>query len=396
MPMSSTGEKKDKGPDHQEAAPTVSYGDSIVGLGGKIGPYKLLSILGEGGFAIVYLAEQQGAVKRRVALKVIKPGMDTKQVIARFEAERQAVAFLNHPNVAKVYEAGATEGGRAYFAMEHVQGVPITEYCDRHKLSVRERLQLFQQVCRGIHHAHLKGIIHRDVKPSNILVATADEVPLAKIIDFGVAKATNQRLTEKTLYTELGRAVGTPGYMSPEQAELTAEDVDSRTDIYSLGVLLYELLVGELPLDWEPLRKAGFDEIVRRIREEGPPTPSTRWRRLNLERTSKLASQRRTNPSALGHMLRGELDWITMKALEKERERRYHVASEFAADIARYLNNEPVLAGPPSNWYVFKKMLRRYRSQVAVASAFVLVLFVAVFSIIHTLYRARNQALERA
>ncbi|MHC4626231.1 MAG: protein kinase domain-containing protein [Planctomycetota bacterium] len=376
--------------------PTASWGESGLGLGACVGPFKLLSILGEGAFGIVYLAEQSQPVRRRVALKVIKPGMDTKEVIARFEAERQAVALLNHANVAKVYEAGATEGGRAYFAMEHVQGVPITEYCDRHKLSVKERLGLFQQVCRGIHHAHLKGIIHRDLKPSNILVAAAGEGPLAKVIDFGVAKATNQRLTEKTLYTEVGRAIGTPGYMSPEQAELTAEDVDSRTDIYSLGVLLYELLTGELPLDSESLRKAGFDEIVRRIREEEPPTPSTRLRRLNLERTAKLASQRRTNPSALGHTLRGDLDWITMKALEKERERRYHAASELAADIARYLKDEPVLAGPPSNWYVLKKMLWRHRSQVAVAGAFVLVLVVAVCAIMYTLYQARNQALDRA
>jgi serine/threonine protein kinase len=376
--------------------PTASYGQSGLGIGASVGPFKLLSILGEGAFGIVYLAEQSQPVKRLAALKVIKPGMDTRQVVARFEAERQALALLNHPNVAKVYEAGTTDGGRAYFAMERVQGVPITEYCDRHKLSVKEHLGLFQQVCRGIHHAHLKGIIHRDLKPSNILVAAADEGPLVKVIDFGVAKATNQRLTEKTLYTEVGRAIGTPGYMSPEQADLTAEDVDSRTDIYSLGVLLYELLTGELPLDSESLRKAGFDEIVRRIREEDPPTPSTRLRRLNLERTSKLAAQRRTDPSALGHTLRGDLDWITMKALEKERERRYHAASELAADIARYLNNEPVLAGPPSNWYVLKKMLQRHRRQVAVACAFVLVLIVAVCSIMYTLYRARNQALDRA
>ena len=374
--------------------PTASYGQSGLGLGACVGPFKLLSILGEGAFGIVYLAEQSQPVRRLVALKVIKPGMDTRQVVARFEAERQALALLNHPNVAKVYEAGTTEGGRAYFAMEHVQGVPITEYCDRHKLSVKERLGLFQQVCRGIHHAHLKGIIHRDLKPSNILVAAADEGPLVKVIDFGVAKATNQRLTEKTLYTEVGRAIGTPGYMSPEQADLTAEDVDSRTDIYSLGVLLYELLTGELPLDSESLRKAGFDEIVRRIREEEPPTPSTRLRRLNLEKTSKLASQRRTNPVTLGHTLRGDLDWITMKALEKERERRYHAASELAADIARYLNNEPVLAGPPSNWYVLKKMLQRHRTQVTVAGASVLVLIVAVCSIMYTLYQARNQALH--
>ena len=288
------GNVAEQGKDHGGAFPTRSLPDSPQELGTEIGRYKLLSVLGEGGFGIVYLAEQKEPVKRKVALKIVKPGMDSKQVIARFEAERQALALLDHPNIAKVHDAGATEQERPYFVMEYVKGTPITEYCDRHKLNVEERLGLFIQVCEAIQHAHQKGIIHRDIKPSNILLFQQDEKAVVKVIDFGVAKAIHQPLTERTLFTEQGQLIGTPEYMSPEQAELTKEDIDTRSDIYSLGVLLYELLTGSLPFDPEILKKVAFDEILRVIRDEEPPRPSTRLLSLGEEAT-KVAASRRTD-----------------------------------------------------------------------------------------------------
>jgi serine/threonine protein kinase/formylglycine-generating enzyme required for sulfatase activity len=340
----------------------------------RIGPYKLLEIVGKGGMGVVYLAERTGDIRKRVALKAIKLGMDSKEVLARFEAERQALALMSHPNVAQVHDAGTAEDGRPYFVMEYVPGLPITEYCDRHKLGLRERIELFLQVCRGVEHAHHRGVVHRDIKPSNILVAMTDDAPVAKIIDFGVAKATNQRLTERTIYTEIGRTVGTPQYMSPEQAELTGEEVDHRTDVYSLGAVLYELLVGELPIEWEGLRRAALDEVLRRVREDEPTPPSVRWSRLNLERTSDLAQKRRTSPAALRQELRGDLDWVVMKALEKERQRRYSTVAALMEDLKRYLSGEAVLARPPSVLYRARKYVRRHRTPVFAAGAVVLAL----------------------
>ena len=322
----------------------------------------------------VYLAEQQ-TPHRRVALKVIKAGMDTRQVVARFEAERQALAMMDHPNIAMVFEAGETAAGRPYFAMEYVSGVPITDYCDRHQLRTRERLALFLQVCAAIHHAHQKGVIHRDIKPSNVLVTVAEGGPVPKVIDFGVAKATNQRLTEKTIFTQFGLLVGTPEYMSPEQAEMTGLDVDTTTDIYAMGVLLYELLVGALPFDSARLRQAGYAEIQRIIREEEPAKPSTRLSSLGATGRD-VARRRHTDPASLARELRGDLDWITLKALEKDRTRRYASASEFAADLRRHLADEPVVARPASVLYRTRKFVRRHQGGVA-AGIVALLLLVA-------------------
>jgi serine/threonine protein kinase len=342
----------------------------------RIGPYRILEMIGKGGMGEVYHAKQEKPVRRKVALKIIKRGMDTDQVIARFEAERQALAMMNHPNVAKVFDAGATERGRPYFAMEYVQGVPITEFCDRHRLTTKERLELFMQVCEGVQHAHQNAIIHRDIKPSNVLVTVQNGRRVAKIIDFGVAKATAQRLTERTLFTELGQLIGTPEYMSPEQAEMTAENVDTRTDVYSLGVLLYELMVGALPFDSRELRQAGFDEIRRKIREEEPSKPSTRIGTLGDVATDS-ARHRRTDPASLARQLRGDLDWITMKALEKDRTRRHGSPNELAADIQHHLKHEPVSAGPPSAAYRMGKFVRRHRVGVT-SSMVVLVALIGV------------------
>ncbi len=305
--------------------------------GDRIGRYKLLQKIGEGGAGVVYMAEQEEPVRRRVALKVIKLGMDTKTVIARFEAERQALAMMDHPNIAKVLDAGATEAGRPFFVMELVRGIKITQYCDENKLSTNARLSLFTQVCQAIQHAHQKGVIHRDVKPSNILVTLHDGRPVPKVIDFGIVKATEHRLTEKTLFTEFTTFIGTPAYMSPEQAEMSGLDIDTRSDIYSLGVLLYELLTGKTPFDPEKLLKAGLDECRRTIREQEPPRPSTRLSGLIGMELTTTAQQRHTEPPRLIHQLSGDLDWIVMKCLEKDRTRRYATANALAEEIQRYL-----------------------------------------------------------
>ena len=326
----------------------------------SIGPYKLLQRIGEGGFGVVYMAEQTNPVRRRVALKIIKPGMDSKQVIARFEAERQALAMMEHPNIARVLDAGTTATRQPYFVMELVRGVPITEYCDANNLGPTERLELFADVCNAVQHAHQKGIIHRDIKPSNVLVTLHDDRPVPKVIDFGVAKATNMRLTEKTLFTEFRQVIGTPAYMSPEQAGISGLDVDTRSDIYSLGVLLYELLTGTQPFEPGTLSGAAYDEILRFIREVEPPKPSTRVSTLG-ESITEIAKHRGIKPDDLGRTMRGDLDWIVMKALEKDRTRRYESAAELARDIGRHLADDPVLAGPPSTWYRLQKLVRRNR-----------------------------------
>ena len=346
---------------------TTRAAESEPGATRQFGPYRLLQKVGEGGMGEVYLAEQDRPIRRRVALKIIKHGMDTRRVVARFEAERQALALMDHANVAKVFDAGETPRGRPYFAMEYVKGVPITEHCDRQRLTTRERLELFTQVCEGVQHAHQKGIIHRDIKPSNVLVQVEEARRVPKIIDFGVAKAIQQRLTERTLYTEQGRLIGTPEYMSPEQAEMTNDDIDTRTDVYSLGVLLYQLLVGALPFDPRELRQAGFDEIRRRIREEEPSKPSARVSTLG-DASTESAGRRRTDPSSLERQLRGDLDWITMKSLEKDRVRRYGSPNELAADINRYLQDEPVMASPPSATYRMGKFVRRHKVGVTFAA----------------------------
>ena len=333
-----------------------------------IGPYKLLEQIGEGGFGVVFMAEQQRPVRRRVALKVIKPGMDTRQVIARFEAERQALALMDHPNIARVLDAGATESGRPYFVMELVRGIPLSEFCDQNRLTVGERLELFITVCHAVQHAHQKGIIHRDIKPNNVLVTLHDGTPVAKVIDFGVAKATGQQLTEKTLFTSFAQMIGTPLYMSPEQAEMSGLDVDTRSDIYSLGVVLYELLTGTTPFEQERMRTAGYDEVRRIIREEEPAKPSARISTLNRAATT-VSANRKSDPSRLSQLFRGELDWIVMKALEKDRNRRYETAAAFAADVQRYLDDEAVEACPPSARYRFRKFARRNKAAFLTGAA---------------------------
>lgn len=338
-------------------------------LGERVGRYKLLQKIGEGGCGVVYMAEQEEPVRRRVALKVIKRGMDSRQVIARFEAERQALAMMDHPNIARVLDAGETDGGQPFFVMELVKGLPITDYCDREKLSPDERLKLFIQVCHAIQHAHQKGIIHRDIKPSNVLVAFQDGTPVPKVIDFGIAKAVEVKLTEKTLFTALEQFVGTPAYMSPEQAEMSSIDIDTRSDIYSLGVLLYELLTGTTPFDTHELLAAGIHEIRRKIREDEPPKPSARLSTLQNADLAAAAVRRATDAPKLISALRGDLDWIVMKALDKQRGRRYETANGLAQDVRRYLNNEPVTARPPSALYQFQKLAHRHKTMFAAVSA---------------------------
>jgi non-specific serine/threonine protein kinase/serine/threonine-protein kinase len=376
--------------DDPEAATTRSRATSL-NSSETIGPYRLLQKIGEGGMGEVWLAKQTEPIHRQVGLKVIKAGLDTKQVVARFEAERQALAMMDHPSIAKVFDAGATSRGLPYFAMEYVKGEPITTYCDRLRLGTPERLELFARVCEAVQHAHQKGVIHRDLKPTNVLVGIVGDHPQPKVIDFGVAKATAQRLTEKTMFTELGMLIGTPEYMSPEQAEMTGLDVDTRTDVYALGVMLYELLTGALPFESKELRKAGFEEIRRRIREVDPPKPSTKVRTQG-EHSTEAAKNRQTDPGKLASRLQGDLDWIVMKALEKDRTRRYGTPSELSADLQRHLKHEPVLAGPPSAAYRFRKFVRRHRFGVAAASLAVLGL--AAFGVVMTI-QARAIARER-
>jgi eukaryotic-like serine/threonine-protein kinase len=351
-------------------------GDPAEGSGTVIGPYKLIEQIGEGGMGTVWMAQQTEPVKRLVAIKLVKAGMDSRQVIARFEAERQALALMDHPNIAKVLEAGTTGAGRPYFVMDLVKGVPITRYCDEHLLTPRQRLELFVPVCQAVQHAHQKGIIHRDLKPSNVLVALYDGKPVPKVIDFGVAKAAGQSLTDKTLVTGFGAIVGTLEYMSPEQAEVNQLDIDTRSDNYSLGVLLYELLAGSPPFTRKEVENAGMLEMLRLIREQEPTKPSTRL--STAEGLPTLAANRGMEPAKLTKLVRGELDWIVLKALEKDRSRRYDTASAFAADVQRYLNDEPVLAGPPSRWYRFRKFARRNRGAFVVVAAAVVVVLLAV------------------
>ena len=378
-----------------EDAPPASAPDAVPTLpeeqpGAFVGQYKILQKIGEGGFGAVYMAEQTEPVVRRVALKVIKLGMDTKQVVARFDAERQALAMMDHPNIAKVLDAGATASGRPYFVMELVKGVPITEYCDTANLPTAQRLDLFAQVCGALQHAHQKGVIHRDVKPGNVLVTLHDGVPVPKVIDFGIAKATDHRLTEKTLFTEFRQVIGTPEYMSPEQAENSGLDVDTRSDVYSLGVLLYELLTATTPFDAATLRAKGYGEMLRIIREDDPPPPSTRIATLG-DRLAVVARLHGVAPELLSRRLRGDLDWIVMKCLDKDRSRRYETASALAADVRRHLDDEPVAAGPPGAGYRVRKFVRRHRAQVVAAGVVLAVLALGGVGTTLGMWRARSE-----
>ena len=375
----------------QGSEPTGQQESELVGepRGQRIGRYKLLERIGEGGFGTVYMAEQVEPVQRKVALKIVKAGMDTREVIARFEAERQALALMDHPNIARVLDVGATESGRPYFVMELVHGISITAYCDRNHLSTNERLRLFIKVCQAVQHAHQKGIIHRDIKPSNVLVTLHDGEPIPKVIDFGIAKALGHRLTEKTLFTGFAHLLGTPAYMSPEQAELSGLDIDTRSDIYSLGVLLYELLTSVTPFDKETFGKAALEEIRRMIRETEPPKPSTRLQTLG-GKVTEIAKQRHTEPTALRRLVRGDLDWIVMRCLEKDRQRRYETATTLALDVEHHLNQEPVTAGPPSALYRARKFVIRHKAPLATAAALIALLVAGVVVSVGQAFRAKR------
>jgi serine/threonine protein kinase len=386
-----------------EPATELAPGDLEQAIGTHIGPYKLLQQIGEGGMGVVYMAQQQEPVSRYVALKIIKPGLDNTQVAARLEAERQALALMDHPNIARVFDAGATEDGRPYLVMELVKGTTITKFCDERRLSPRERLELFVPVCRAVQHAHQKGIIHRDLKPSNVLIALYDGKPVPKVIDFGIVKATGQRLTESTLFTQFGSILGTLEYMSPEQAEANQMDVDTLSDIYSLGVMLYELLTGSTPLSRERLKSAALLQVLMMIREEEPPSPSVRINQSGSELAS-LSQQRQTEPARLSSLFRGDVDGIVMKSLDKDRNRRYETAAGLAQDIERYLADEPIQARPPSAMYRFSKFVRRNRGVVLAAS---LLLGALIFGVIgttigmlvaieaeHSAERARDDAVQ--
>ena len=360
--------------------------------GDTVGQYRLLQRIGEGGFGVVYLAEQERPVRRQVALKIVKPGMDSREVVARFETERQALALMDHPNIAKVFDAGTSYSGRPYFVMELVKGVSITEYCDTCSMTTRQRLELFIATCQAVQHAHQKGVIHRDIKPSNVLITLQDGVPTPKVIDFGVAKAIGHSLTEHSLTNAFTQMIGTPMYMSPEQAELSPLGVDTRSDIYSLGVLLYELVTSTTPLDKALLRGAPLDEIRRAIREEEPPRPSTRLSTLNVDVLSTLAERHRTEVRRLVHSLRGELDWIVMKCLEKDRSRRYPTANALAMDVYRHLNDDPVEARPPSHWYRMSKFFLRNKAGVAVGAAVAALLIGTIWILLASNSRIRHEA----
>jgi tetratricopeptide (TPR) repeat protein len=369
---------------------TVSLG-AVQTSFASIGPYRLIQLLGTGGMGEVWRAEQTEPFHRTVALKLIKAGMDTRAVVARFDSERQALALMEHPNIAKVYDAGETPEGRPYFVMEYVPGIPITDYCDRHCLTIKERLELLMRVCEGVQHAHQKAIIHRDLKPSNVLVQELDQKPVPKIIDFGLAKATGPRLTEMTMFTEIGAMVGTPAYMSPEQADRNERNIDTRTDVYALGVILYELLVGTLPFGVPELREAGLDAMLQKIRQQEPTRPSIKVKSAGGS-SKDAAAKRGEEPQTLVRHLRGELDWITMKALEKDRARRYGSPSELAADLQRHMQNQPVLAGPPSATYRAGKFIRRHRYGAAVAAGAIVLLLAFTIT---TALQARRIARER-
>ncbi len=378
--------------------PAIPMPEAAAGLpapltertGDRIGPYKLLQQIGEGGCGVVYMAEQEQPIRRRVALKIIKLGMDTKAVIARFEAERQALALMDHPNIARVLDAGATDTGRPYFVMELVRGIKITEYCDQNHLSAEVRLNLFVQVCHALQHAHQKGIIHRDIKPSNILVTLQDGAPVPKVIDFGIAKATGPRLTDKTLFTAFEQFIGTPAYMSPEQAQMSTMDIDTRSDIYALGVLLYELLTGHTPFDQRELVAAGLDEMRRIIREQEPARPSTRLSTLAAADQTTVARCRHSEPPQLIHLVRGDLDWIVMRCLEKDRTRRYETANSLAEDILRHLSNEPVTARPPSKLYRLQKLVQRNKATFAAGALIALALVLGLGFSLWTLAKERT------
>jgi len=372
---------------------TLDTPSSIEGPGTKIGHYELLELIGEGGMGLVYLAEQKEPVKRRVALKIIKPGMDSKQVIARFEAERQALALLDHPNIAHVFDAGTTETGRPYFVMEYVRGMSIIKYCDDHKHNIEQRLRLFEQVCEAVHHAHQKGIVHRDIKPSNILVSVHGDRAVPKIIDFGIAKAITQPLTDKTFVTFQGQLLGTPEYMSPEQVDLATQDIDTRSDIYSLGVVLYELLAGVLPFERESFERAGFAEIQQMVREQEPASPSIRLTHLG-EKAKTIAASRGTQVIALARRLHRELEWIPLKAMRKDRCRRYRSASELADDVRNYLNGLPLIAGPETAIYRVKKFVRKHAGSVTTV-ALVAAVIVLGLVISAAMYFRAEKALDK-